>query len=46
MISLGRLREGGAAILAARNRNHIIVIGGAKVSSPLVMNILRVEVCS
>jgi hypothetical protein len=42
VISLSKLIEGGAAILAAVNRNHHIVIIGLIVIKPLVRNILRV----
>jgi len=33
-------------MLKARRRNHIIVMTGIMFKSPLVKNILRVEVCS
>lgn len=46
IISLSRLIDGGAAILAAVNRNHHIVIVGLIVINPLVKNILRVWVIS
>lgn len=46
VISLKRLIDGGAAILAAVNRNHHIVIVGLIVINPLVRNILRVWVIS
>jgi hypothetical protein len=46
MISLKRLIEGGAAMLAAVNKNHHIVIIGLIVINPLVKNILRVWVIS
>jgi hypothetical protein len=46
VISLSKLIDGGAAILAAVNRNHHIVIIGLIVISPLVRNILRVWVIS
>lgn len=46
VISLRRLIDGGAAILAAVNRNHHIVIIGLIVIRPLVKNILRVCVIS
>jgi hypothetical protein len=42
VISLNKLIEGGAAILAAVNRNHHIVIIGLITINPLVRNILRV----
>lgn len=45
-ISLNRLIEGGAAIFAAVNINHHIVIIGLIVISPFVRNILRVWVIS
>lgn len=45
-ISLNRLMEGGAAILAPVNRNHQRVIVGATQSNPLVRKILRVLVIS
>ncbi len=46
MISLSKLIDGGAAILAAVKRNHHMVMIGATVISPLVRNILRVWVIS
>lgn len=46
VISLNRLIEGGAAIFAAVNINHHIVIIGLMVIRPLVRNILRVWVIS
>jgi hypothetical protein len=46
IISLRRLIDGGAAILAAVNRNHHRDIIGAIVISPLDKNILRVWVIS
>lgn len=46
IISLNKLIEGGAAILAAVNRNHHIVIIGATTINPFVRNILRVWVIS
>jgi len=46
VISLNRLIDGGAAILAAVNRNHHIVIVGLIVINPFVRNILRVCVIS
>jgi len=46
VISLRRLIDGGAAILAAVNKNHHIVIVGLIVISPFVRNILRVCVIS
>lgn len=46
VISLSRLIDGGAAILAAVNINHHIVIIGLIVINPLVRNILRVCVIS
>jgi hypothetical protein len=42
VISLRRLIDGGAAMLAAVNKNHHIVMIGLMVISPLVKNILRV----
>lgn len=45
-ISPRRLMEGGAAMLAAENRNHHMVIEGRRVRRPLVRNILRVLVVS
>jgi hypothetical protein len=42
MISLSKLIDGGAAMLAAVNRNHHIDIIGVIVISPLVKNMLRV----
>ena len=42
IISLRRLIDGGAAILAAVNINHHIVIIGLIVIRPFVKNILRV----
>lgn len=45
-ISLRRLIDGGAAILAAVNKNHHIDIIGLIVINPLVKNILRVWVIS
>lgn len=46
VISLNRLIDGGAAMLAAVNMNHHIVIIGLIVINPLVKNILRVWVIS
>jgi len=46
IISLIKLIDGGAAMLAAANINHHIVIIGLRVMSPLVRNILRVWVIS
>ena len=46
VISLRRLIDGGAAMFAAVNRNHHIVIIGLIVIRPLVRNILRVWVIS
>jgi len=46
VISLKRLIDGGAAILAAVNINHHIVIIGLIIINPLVRNILRVSVIS
>jgi len=46
VISLNRLIDGGAAMLAAVNINHHIVIIGLIVINPLVKNILRVWVIS
>lgn len=46
IISLRRLIDGGAAIFAAVNINHHIVIIGVMAISPLVRNILRVWVNS
>jgi len=46
VISLSRLIDGGAAMLAAVNINHHIVITGLIVINPLVKNILRVCVIS
>lgn len=46
IISLSKLIDGGAAILAAVNINHHIVMIGATVINPLVKNILRVWVIS
>jgi len=46
VISLRRLIDGGAAMLAAVNKNHHIVMIGLMVISPLVKNILRVWVIS
>jgi hypothetical protein len=45
-ISLNRLIEGGAAILAALNRNHQRAIYGEIIASPFVMYNLRVLVDS
>lgn len=42
IISLSKLIEGGAAIFAAVNINHHMVIVGLIVINPLVRNILRV----
>lgn len=42
IISLSKLIEGGAAIFAAVNINHHMVIVGLIVINPLVKNILRV----
>jgi hypothetical protein len=46
IISLNKLIEGGAAILAAVNKNHHIVIIGFTHINPLVKNSLRVLVIS
>lgn len=46
IISLRRLIDGGAAILAAVKMNHHIVIIGLMVINPFVRNILRVCVTS
>ena len=46
VISLKRLIDGGAAMFAAVNKNHHIVIVGLIVINPLVRNILRVCVIS
>jgi len=46
IISLRRLIDGGAAILAAVKMNHHIVIIGLIVINPFVRNILRVCVTS
>jgi hypothetical protein len=46
IISLRRLIDGGAAILAAVKINHHIVIIGLMVINPFVRNILRVWVTS
>jgi len=46
IISLNKLIDGGAAIFAAVNINHHIVMIGATVIKPLVKNILRVWVIS
>jgi len=46
VISLNKLIDGGAAIFAAVNRNHHIVIIGLITIRPLVRNILRVCVIS
>jgi hypothetical protein len=46
VISLSKLIDGGAAIFAAVNINHHIVIIGLIVINPLVKNILRVCVIS
>jgi len=46
IISLSKLIDGGAAIFAAVNRNHHIVIIGAIDIIPFVKNILRVCVIS
>jgi hypothetical protein len=46
VISLNKLIDGGAAILAAVNINHHIVIMGLMVINPFVRNILRVWVIS
>jgi len=46
IISLRRLIDGGAAILAAVKINHHIVMIGLMVISPFVRNILRVWVTS
>jgi len=46
VISLNKLIDGGAAIFAAVNRNHHIVITGLITISPFVKNILRVWVIS
>ena len=46
IISLNRLIDGGAAMLAAVNKNHHMVIIGLMVINPLVKNILRVCVIS
>jgi hypothetical protein len=42
IISLSRLIDGGAAILALINRNHRSVRFGAVINNPLVSIILRV----
>lgn len=42
IISLIKLIDGGAAMLAAVNKNHHIVIIGLIIINPLVRNILRV----
>lgn len=42
VISLRRLIDGGAAIFAAVNKNHHIVMIGLIVIRPFVRNILRV----
>lgn len=42
IISLSKLIEGGAAIFAAVNINHHIVMVGLIVINPLVKNMLRV----
>jgi hypothetical protein len=41
-ISLARLNEGGAAILADRKRNHHMAREGLNIIIPLVKNLLRV----
>jgi len=41
-ISLARLNEGGAAMLADRKRNHHMDKEGLNISIPLVKNLLRV----
>lgn len=46
IISLRRLIDGGAAMFAAVNKNHHIVIIGLMVINPFVRNILRVWVTS
>lgn len=46
VISLSKLIDGGAAMFAAVNRNHHIVIIGLIVMRPLVKNMLRVWVIS
>lgn len=46
VISLSKLIDGGAAMLAAVNKNHHMVIVGLIVIKPLVKNILRVCVIS
>lgn len=46
VISLSKLIDGGAAIFAAVNINHHIVMIGLIVINPLVKNILRVWVIS
>lgn len=46
IISLRRLIDGGAAILAHVNKNHHKVITGVTHMRPLVKNILRVLVSS
>jgi len=46
IISLSRLIDGGAAMLAAVNKNHHMVIVGAIDISPFTRNILRVCVIS
>ena len=46
IISLSRLIDGGAAMFAAVNKNHHIVIIGLIVMRPFVRNILRVCVIS
>lgn len=45
-ISAARLIVGGAAMLAAENKNHRAVINGKYASIPLVINRLRVCVVS
>lgn len=45
-ISLSRLIDGGAAILALTSKNHHIDMIGSVTRSPLVRLILRVWVCS
>jgi hypothetical protein len=45
-ISLSKLIDGGAAILAQTNRNHHIEIKGMQTSRPLVRAMLRVWVNS
>jgi hypothetical protein len=42
IISLSRLIEGGAAMLAAANRNHHIDMVGRNVSMPFIRKRLRV----